>query len=99
MKFSEFFKNNAKDTLVKVQEALGDDVVIEPELNMGTMNSTGTTTKGVEYYFNIMNPDTGFRFDIPLLKLIDNDYKTRYAYYMKLREEKPEEFKEVMAWN
>lgn len=49
-------------------------------------------------YFQILNPDTGLRFDIPLLSPVDPNYYFQYIYYMKLREQSPEAFQKTLNW-
>ena len=50
------------------------------------------------YYFNIKNPDTGERFDIPLLIKTNPSYYYKYINYMKIRERSPETFATIMNW-
>lgn len=52
-----------------------------------------------EDLWNTVNPETGMRFDIPMLNFLDPMYKIKYINYMKLKEEKPEEFERLMQWN
>jgi len=51
------------------------------------------------YYFNMLNPDTGLRFDIPMLSPVDPNYFFQYIYYMKLRETSPDTFKKLLTWD
>lgn len=50
------------------------------------------------YYYNIKDPKTGFRFDIPMLKTTDPVYYFKYIRYMKLREQNEETFNKIMNW-
>jgi len=51
-----------------------------------------------QYYYNIMNPETGERFDIPLLIKTNPSYYYKYINYMKIRERSPETFATIMNW-
>lgn len=56
-------------------------------------------TKSIdEQYFNIVNPETGLRFDIPMVSPVDPNYFFQYIYYMKLRERSPETFQNILNW-
>ena len=52
-----------------------------------------------EELFSIVNPETGMRFDIPMLSTIAPDYFWSYIYYMKIYLSSPEQFKKIMEWN
>lgn len=52
-----------------------------------------------EELFAIVNPETGMRFDIPMLSTIAPDYFWSYIYYMKIYLSSPEQFKKIMEWN
>lgn len=59
--------------------------------------------KNTEYtdegkYFNMKDPDTGERYDIPLLAVSDPNYFGKYVSYMKMKEKTPEIFKRIMNW-
>jgi len=49
-------------------------------------------------YFAEVNPKNNLRFDIPMLMGNDPQYFVRYVKYMKLKEEKPDEFQRIMNW-
>ena len=51
-----------------------------------------------QYYYNIMNPETGERFDILLLIKTNPTYYYKYINYMKIRERSPETFATIMNW-
>lgn len=57
-----------------------------------------SSSKEYNEYFNILDPDTGDRFDIPLLSPSDPGYFFKYVYYMKLKENSPETFKKILTW-
>lgn len=49
-------------------------------------------------YFDIKNPETGFRYNIPMLDTGAPGYYYKYINYMKIRETSPETFKQIMDW-
>lgn len=49
-------------------------------------------------YFDIIDPNTGVRYDIPMLASTDPDYFHSYIYYMKIRERSPETFERILNW-
>ena len=49
-------------------------------------------------YFDIIDPSTGVRYDIPMLASTDPDYFHSYIYYMKMRERSPETFERILNW-
>lgn len=50
-------------------------------------------------YYEMLNPDTGLRYDIPMLSRLAPDYYYKYIHYMKLRERSPETFKKIISWD
>jgi len=48
--------------------------------------------------FNTVNPETGIRYDIPMLATDAVDYYWSYIYYMKILLKSPELFKSIMEW-
>lgn len=50
-------------------------------------------------YFEMINPETGMRYEIPFLSYSDNDYFYKYVEYMKLKEKNPEQFEKILNWN
>lgn len=55
--------------------------------------------KDDKYYYHIMNPATGMRYDIPMLSPLDPDYYFQYVHAMKIRETSPDTFKRIMSWD
>lgn len=55
--------------------------------------------KDDDYYYNIVNPVTGRRFDIPMLSTADPYYAKSYIDYMKTREFNPDSFEAIMRWS
>ena len=51
------------------------------------------------YYANMRNPKTGFSYSIPMLRFDDPHYVNKYIFYMKMKEEKPEQFHKILNWD
>ena len=51
-----------------------------------------------EEYFNMLNPETGLRYDIPMVSPVDPTYYFKYIYYMKLKERSPDTFQKILNW-
>jgi len=51
------------------------------------------------YYWNMKDPLTGHRYDIPMLNRMAGDYFYQYINYMKMRERSPETFETMMRWD
>jgi hypothetical protein len=49
--------------------------------------------------FDIVNPDTGKKYDIPLLSSVDPEYYFKYVNFMKLKECSPSAFEAAMRWD
>ena len=49
--------------------------------------------------FNVKNPETGKRYDIPMLSKTDHEYRENYIEAMKLKEEDPEAFVRMLKWH
>lgn len=49
--------------------------------------------------FQILNPKTGLRYEIPLLDRNSPDYIVKYAKYMKILERDPKTFDKIIWWN
>jgi len=59
-----------------------------------------TTDSSVDTdYYNMLDPDTGYRFAIPMLDESAPGYYFRYIYHMKLKERSPETFNAIMNWS
>lgn len=55
--------------------------------------------KNDSYYYNMLDPRTGLRYDIPLLSPIDPKYYWEYIYRMKLKERAPNTFEKMLRWD
>jgi len=58
-----------------------------------------SVVKDNSYYFDLKDPRTGLRFDIPMLDTLSPTYFYDYVYYMKLKESSPDTFEKVMRWD
>lgn len=56
-------------------------------------------TKDDRYYYNIVHPLSGMRYNIPLLSSTDPGYFYRYVEFMKMKERSPNTFERVMNWD
>jgi hypothetical protein len=48
--------------------------------------------------FNIVDPETGLRYDIPMLKTTAPDYFWQYIHFMKIKEKDPDLFQKILDW-
>jgi len=55
--------------------------------------------KNDSYYYNMVNPRTGRRYDIPMLSPIDPKYYWEYVYRMKIKESSPNTFEKMLNWD
>ena len=55
--------------------------------------------KDLAYYYNMKNPATGLRYDIPMLNTLDPDYLFKYVDMMKTKEEQPDLFGRMLRWD
>ena len=51
------------------------------------------------YYANKKDPRTGFSYSIPMLKFNDPHYIDKYIFYMKMKENHPEQFQKILNWD
>lgn len=66
------------------------------EADQNTVSAESTSIDST--YYNTLNPDTGLRYDIPMLSPLDPGYYFKYIYYMKLKERSPETFAKLTNW-
>lgn len=50
-------------------------------------------------FFAILDPATGYRYDIPMLDRGDPEYFFKYIHNMKILKNSPGTFKSIMEWN
>ena len=58
-----------------------------------------SVVKDDSYYFDLKDPRTGVRYDIPMLDTLSPGYYYDYIHYMKLKESSPNTFEKVMSWD
>ncbi len=51
------------------------------------------------YYYNMIDPQSGHRYDIPMLTTLDPVYYAKYVRYMKMREQSPTTFEKMLRWD
>lgn len=73
---------------------IDENITPDSENNYNTPQS-----KTDEEYFATVDPKTGFKYRIPMLLTTSPTYVADYINYMKLRDQKPEEFERIMGWN
>ena len=73
-----------------------DSTTIED--NQGPVTPAEPVKKDNNYYYNMKNPETGRRYDIPMLSTIDPGYYFKYVSYMQLKEDSPRTFEKIMSW-
>jgi len=52
-----------------------------------------------QYYYNMKDPRTGHRYDIPMLDRLSSMYRFDYIEYMKIKDESEEIFNKVLNWD
>lgn len=52
-----------------------------------------------QYFYNMVDPVTGKRFDIPMLNTQDPNYYFKYIKFMKIKEISPNTFDTLLRWN
>ena len=55
-------------------------------------------TKEDKKLFNIMDPKTKKRYEIPMLSKTSHDYRENYIEAMRLKIEDPQSFERMMDW-
>ena len=51
------------------------------------------------YYYNMIDPRSGYRYDIPMLMRDDPEYYGKYIDFMQLKERSPDTFEKVLRWD
>lgn len=88
--------HTANDTL----ETLNiDKMYFVVDLIVESMKQMIKKFKNNAYYANMKNPKTGFSYNIPMLRFDDPEYINKYIEYMKMKEEKPEQFQKILNWD
>lgn len=101
MKASDFYKRVTKTSnatqSTQVNEAsttTAETVIVEAE----NIEKQTSLKKDDNYYFDILDPKTGMRYNIPLLEKTGSYYQD-YVHYMKIKETSPSTFDKIMSWN
>lgn len=79
-------------------DALTPDA-LTPDVSIQETQEIQVPSNDNAYYWNILDEDTGFRFDIPMLNSTSGTYFYQYISYMKLRERSEETFNKIMNWD
>lgn len=72
------------------------DVKNDDEVQQGTV--TSDLEADIAKYYHITDPDTGYRYNIPMLSTGDPRYMHKYIEYMKTKESNPELFEKILRW-
>lgn len=51
------------------------------------------------YYYNMIDPKSGYRYDIPMLSTLDPVYYFKYVRYMKIKEQSSDTFENILHWD
>lgn len=51
------------------------------------------------YYYNMIDPQSGYRYDIPMLTTLDPVYYFKYVRYMKIKEQSSDTFEKILRWD
>jgi len=51
------------------------------------------------YYYNMIDPKSGYRYDIPMLTTLDPVYYFKYVRYMKIKEQSSDTFEKILRWD
>lgn len=98
MEFRDFITKKSDDIL----RFTGNVNESDPEVNIaapaGTAGPADVSNLTDEDYFNMLNPETGLRYDIPMISPVDPTYYFKYIYYMKLKERSPDTFQKILNW-
>ena len=95
MEFRDFITKKSDDIL----RFTGDVNESDPDVNTAAQSGpAGGSNLTDEEYFNMLNPETGLRYDIPMVSPVDPTYYFKYIYYMKLKERSPDTFQKILNW-
>lgn len=102
MEFRDFITKKSDDILRFTDNVNESD----PGVNTAAARSTRSGYAGYadvsnltdKDYFNMLNPETGLRYDIPMTSPVDPTYYFKYIYYMKLKERSPDTFQKILNW-
>lgn len=83
---------------IKINEEI-TPVEIDNQVAYEAPEAPLTALENAQRLYNIKDPKTGKRYDIPLLDRNATDYFTQYIAKMEILERNPESFKKLMEWN
>lgn len=95
MEFRDFVTKKSDDILRFTGNVNESDPDVNTAARSGPVGASNLTD---EEYFNMLNPETGLRYDIPMVSPVDPTYYFKYIYYMKLKERSPETFQKILNW-
>lgn len=102
MEFRDFITKKSDDILRftgSVNESYTDvNTKAARSTQSGYAGPAGASNLTDEEYFNMLNPETGLRYDIPMVSPVDPTYYFKYIYYMKLKERSPDTFQKILNW-
>ena len=52
-----------------------------------------------QYYYNMVNPQSGMHYDIPMLNTLDPEYYWKYVNFMKIKEQSEKTFDKILRWD
>jgi len=102
MQFRKFINDVKNDKKKFISE---NEIPQEPEANTDHIpredvaNEIGSETNENARLFNMKDPDTGRRFDIPMLSRFSANYYYQYISYMKMKERQPDTFDKILNWD
>ena len=102
MEFRDFITKTSDDILRftgNVNESYpGVNTAAARSTRSGFVGPADVSNLTDEDYFNMLNPETGLRYDIPMISPVDPTYYFKYIYYMKLKERSPDTFQKILNW-
>lgn len=73
------------------------DTGVESEVTISELKVSDHVKDGL--YFSIIDPKSGYKYDIPMLSTLDPSYYFKYVYFMKLKESSPSAFEKILRWD
>jgi hypothetical protein len=95
MEFRDFITKKSDDILRFTGNVNESGTDVNTAARSGPVDASNLTD---EEYFNMLNPETGLRYDIPMVSPVDPTYYFKYIYYMKLKERSPDTFQKILNW-
>lgn len=98
MEFRDFITKKSDDILRFTGNVNESDPEVNTKAQSTQSGNAGASNLTDEDYFNMLNPETGLRYDIPMVSPVDPTYYFKYIYYMKLKERSPDTFQKILNW-